>query len=602
MQRRKITAGVTAAAMLLAGMAGSGLSTVTAADGFGGMTWITTEEDGKYQTSTTGVENGADAITVSFENAGDGSPDSTDPAGFCAKAGGADWSGYGTLKFTVQNSGEQDVVFATAIGTGDQWTWHQSGNSTIAAGTSKEITLYLQTPEWSVDGEACAIADLYMVQRVNMMVMAPDSTTKVSGSVTLSDWKFGTAGGVVPVEPKDGFYVSGNTLYDANQTPFIMRGTNYAYTWYKWEAKDDPAQTLAEIAGYGANTVRIVLSNGAQYTKDTTGAVKNLIALCEQNKLVAVLEVHDATGKDDAASLKACADYFAEIKDALIGHEDTVIINIANEWQGNANASAWKAAYLEAVSVIREAGLTHCILCDAGGWGQGWRTITDDNAGEAVLKADPEQNILFAVHMYGTAGGSATTIKQVIDSIRARNLCLCIGEFGYKHSDGDVDEAYIMEYCQAQSVGWLSWSWYGNGSPVEYLDMSSANVGGTLSPEWGEVVVNGAYGWKKTAEICSVYESAPIGTTTTTTTTSTETTTTTVTVIVPTMIGDFNCDGKISIADVVLLARYVAEDAELQNVTEQGIANADCNGDEKINSGDITEVCRYLAHLITTFG
>lgn len=62
--------------------------------------------------------------------------------------------------------------------------------------------------------------------------------------------------------------------------------------------------------------------------------------------------------------------------------------------------------------------------------------------------------------------------------------------------------------------------------------------------------------------------------------------------------GDINCDGVISISDLVMTARYAAEDETMLLPSAQGIYNADCVFDGKINSNDITALARYLAHLI----
>lgn len=86
---------------------------------------------------------------------------------------------------------------------------------------------------------------------------------------------------------------------------------------------------------------------------------------------------------------------------------------------------------------------------------------------------------------------------------------------------------------------------------------------------------------------------------TTTTTTSTTATTTTTADIGKLKLGDVNCDAKVSIADLVLLARYVAEDKEMTPLSPQGIANGDCNQDNKWNSSDITMLARVLAKLDT---
>lgn len=52
-------------------------------------------------------------------------------------------------------------------------------------------------------------------------------------------------------------------------------------------------------------------------------------------------------------------------------------------------------------------------------------------------------------------------------------------------------------------MGWLAWSWYGNGGGVEYLDLASGPAG-TLS-NWGNTVVNGANGTLATSVLNKIY-------------------------------------------------------------------------------------------------
>ena len=650
--KQKLISSLTAAAVAVTSLSAVGGITAAAADGAGGYSWIKTSG---YQEATTAVTDSGGKTTVTFADA----DNKEYIAGFCTENGdGWDWSDYTKLSVTVKNTGDSAVTFGLALGTGAKWNWYQSNSyATIDAGASQEIDYYLNGEEWSFGDTVSAVEDLFEVHRISMMISAP-TDQKVTGSVEISALELG-GNAAVTVEPKDGFYVDGAVLRDANKNPFVMRGTNYAYTWYSWDGKTEAA--LKEIADYGANVVRIVLGDGDQYNRNKSVEVENLIKLCEKYKLVAVLEVHDATGKDDKQPLLNAAKYFAEIGPSLTGHENTTIINIANEWQGNANDSAWQSAYIEAVKILRDAGLKHCIMCDAGGWGQMATTVI--NGGAAVLEADPEHNVMFSVHMYGYAGGTKQMIKSIMDSMITRQLCLVIGEFGYKHSDGDVDEAYIMEYAQETGTGWMAWSWYGNGSPVEYLDMSSANAGGTLSAEWGEVIINGKNGWKETAKPCSVYdENAQTPATTTTVTTTTETTTTTTTTAAETtvttessaaattttttvvtttvtttsttaastttkavtttttaaesttettvttttakeevmvsLLGDVDLSGKVDVSDAVLLARFCAEDKEA-TVSAQGIANADANKNGKPDTEDVIVILKVVAKLVT---
>lgn len=297
-----------------------------------------------------------------------------------------------------------------------------------------------------------------------------------------------------------GFHVQGTQLLDANGNPFIMRGINHAHTWFASEA----LQAFTAIKETGSNTIRIVLSNGEKFTRNSQEAVAALVSRCKQDHEIAVLEVHDATGSNDIQDVLAAAQYFVDIKDALIGEEAYVIINIANEWVGSWDSGTWYKGYSEAVAMLREAGLTHTLMIDAGGWGQYGKCI--DDYGTTLLEEDPLHNLMFSVHMYGTAGGSEKSIDDNMGYVLNNNLCLVIGEFGYTHSDGDVQEGYLMQRCEELGVGYLAWSWKGNGGGVEYLDLAIKWDGSQLSEDWGEVVINGPNGIRETSVICSVFE------------------------------------------------------------------------------------------------
>ena len=132
-------------------------------------------------------------------------------------------------------------------------------------------------------------------------------------------------------EAASGFYVSGTSIYDASGNKFVMRGVNIAHAWYTEKTET----SIKGAANNGANTVRVVLANGSKYTKTSAQEVKNIIGWCKSNKLICILEVHDATGSDSTYDLNKCVDYWKEMKNVLSGTEKYVIVNIANEWCGH---------------------------------------------------------------------------------------------------------------------------------------------------------------------------------------------------------------------------------------------------------------------------
>lgn len=301
-------------------------------------------------------------------------------------------------------------------------------------------------------------------------------------------------------DSSSGFKVDGTKLIDANGNEFVMRGVNHAHTWFK----SDSVVAIPSIASTGSNTVRLVFSDGDQWEKDDLDSIKSLIESCKEREMIAVVEVHDGTGKDEVSYLEHAADYWIEMKDALIGNEDYVILNIANEWTGNWDSKLWRDGYTAVIPKIREAGIKNTIMVDSAGWGQYGKSIAD--YGKEVFESDPDRNTMFSVHMYGTAGGKKSTIEKNLEGATEQGLCVCVGEFGYTHSDGDVDEAYIMEYCTENNIGYLGWSWKGNGGGVEYLDITTEWDGSALSPDWGEVLINGENGIKATSKKCTVFE------------------------------------------------------------------------------------------------
>lgn len=326
-----------------------------------------------------------------------------------------------------------------------------------------------------------------------------DNEGQQTSSTTSSDLSENGGSPQISIDA-DGFYVDGTKLFDANGNEFVMRGINHPHSWFK----DKLETAIPAIAATGANSVRIVLSDGQQWTKDPIEDVERIVELCKEYKLICILEVHDNTGMNEIDRLLNTADYWVEMKPVLDANKEYVILNISNEWVGDWEAETWYQGYSQAVKKLRDAGIKNTIMIDAAGWGQYAEPI--GKYGKTLLEEDPDKNLVFSVHMYGAAGKSPRVIEQNLKYATNNGLCVVVGEFGYNHSDGDVDEEYIMKYCCENDIGYLGWSWKGNGGGVEYLDIALDWEGNSLSEDWGEKLVNGENGIRETAEVCSVFE------------------------------------------------------------------------------------------------
>ncbi|NGO06470.1 cellulase family glycosylhydrolase [Streptomyces sp. HC44] len=299
-----------------------------------------------------------------------------------------------------------------------------------------------------------------------------------------------------------GFRIENGRLLEASGNDFVMRGVNHAHTWYP-----DRINSLAHIKAKGANTVRVVLASGDRWTRNDTADVANVVTQCKQNRLICVLEVHDTTGygeQSGAATLSRAADYWISVQSALAGQEDYVIVNIGNEPYGNTNYAAWTADTKAAIQKLRDAGFDHTIMVDAPNWGQDWAFTMRDNAA-SVFAADPDANTIFSIHMYGVFD-TAAEVSDYLNRFVAAKLPIVVGEFGHDHSDGNPDEDAILATAQQLGLGYLGWSWSGNGGGVEYLDMVT-NFDPNQLTTWGQRLFNGANGIAATSEEATVYSS-----------------------------------------------------------------------------------------------
>ncbi|WP_309063357.1 cellulase family glycosylhydrolase [Streptomyces sp.] len=282
-----------------------------------------------------------------------------------------------------------------------------------------------------------------------------------------------------------------------------MRGVNHAHAWYPTRT----AQALKAIKALGANSVRVVLATGDRWAKNGTAGVAAVVSQCKQNRLVCVLEAHDTTGygeQEGAVPLSRAVDYWISVKDAVRGQEKYVIPNIGNEPYGNGDSglTPWTADTRKAIDRMRAAGFDHTLMVDAPNWGQDWSLTMRDHAAE-VFAAGPAKNTVFSVHMYAVLN-TADEVRDCLNRFTSQRLPVVVGEFGDMHSDGDPDENAIMSTAQRLGVGYLGWSWSGNGGGVEYLDMATG-FDATRLTTWGQRIFSGANGIQQTAEEAGVF-------------------------------------------------------------------------------------------------
>lgn len=304
-------------------------------------------------------------------------------------------------------------------------------------------------------------------------------------------------------EKRNGFYVDGASVYDANGQPFLMRGINHPHTWYTGKT-----YAFKDIAATGANTIRVVLSNGNRWQKNNGEDVSRVIYLCKRYKVVCVLEVHDSTGYSEdrnATHISRAAQYWTseEIMPALLGSEKYVIINIANEPFGNkVSESDYVQGTVNAIGTLRKAGLEHALMIDAANWGQDWQYFMQKHALN-ILESDARRNVIFDVHMYEIYS-NANRIEAYFKSFVDKGLALVVGEFGSTHNGHQVASKDIMRLASEYGIGYIGWSWSGNGSCCYDLDIVKG-FDPNKRTSWGKELLENPFGIEQTSIPASIF-------------------------------------------------------------------------------------------------
>jgi mannan endo-1,4-beta-mannosidase len=123
----------------------------------------------------------------------------------------------------------------------------------------------------------------------------------------------------------------------------------------------------------------------------------------------------------------------------------------------------------------------------------------------AIFNSDPERNVAFSVHMYDVYD-SSNAVQSYFSNFLAKGLPLIVGEFAADHgSSGNVDEATIMAQAASRGVGYLGWSWSGNSSDLQSLDITN-NFDVNSLTNWGNTLIYGSDGIANTSAACTCFQ------------------------------------------------------------------------------------------------
>lgn len=316
--------------------------------------------------------------------------------------------------------------------------------------------------------------------------------------------KCGGGGGGNGQTPYDGpvFTVSGRSILDTGGDPVALRGVNKMSVF----DDDDPRGNnyFPQIKLSKSNSVRIVWAieddNGPTNVNDLAA----LIANCQANKMLPMIELHDATG--DLSKLPQLANYWTrnDVLQVIFNAGGNLLINIANECgDDTVTPNQWVSAYTPVIKKMRAAGIRTPLVIDAPDFGKNLEVIVA--GANNLLAVDP--NLIFSVHPYWPKndGGGASFIESQFAAAVNEGFALIIGEFSQWGAfngnnsicvapGGECDYDAIMTKASAKGFGWYAWEWGpGNefGDPnCSKMNMTTNGTFATKTAGWATDVFN----------------------------------------------------------------------------------------------------------------
>jgi mannan endo-1,4-beta-mannosidase len=314
------------------------------------------------------------------------------------------------------------------------------------------------------------------------------------------------------------FYTKGRYLYDKLGNKVVLRGINKMSVWDQEDSTGNIS--FPEIRKTGANSVRIVWAIRKDLkpgTSDTDLTLLNkLITSAKTNHLIPMIELHDATGEWNR--LQELVSYWTQpaVINIIKNHQEYLMVNIGNE-VGNDQVSEAQfiAGYTKAIKTMRASGINTPLVIDASDWGKNLDILNATAA--TLLNADPNNNLLFSVHLYWpkSSGADANFIRSNLQKSVNLNYPLIVGEFSefgawaganvsHCSTNGKIDYQTILEVCHKHEIGWYAWEW-GPGNGVEdplcsVMDMTPDRSFKKLKPGWAtEVAIDSPYSIKNTS-------------------------------------------------------------------------------------------------------
>lgn len=259
----------------------------------------------------------------------------------------------------------------------------------------------------------------------------------------------------------NGFFTYNGKIYDANGVEFKPMGMNAAHQDQAWAYA---SLTSDGIANSGANIMRVF-----QWYLDTDPNHYTWMNLLKNLHVVSIITCANppaggTSGSTDPSVINSCVNSFIAAKSLIDPYARYTMINIANEWGDGGTSVSFRDTYVTAVQNLRAAGFSETLVID-GGQGQAIQPI--ELYGQYIYDHDPQHNIIFSYHDYGSTPSQAQNFMNRLVAARTASSAshfgafpVILGEFGpYNTWGGTTPALQEIAIANTANVGWMAWAY-----------------------------------------------------------------------------------------------------------------------------------------------